>query len=335
MLHIRGVAHYFSMIIPPSKVFAGSDIGAAEQWTEYLNTLSWAPGNRDQHTFNAFLRAGSLGIDPQAAHDDVSRRIQASGGTMSTSKIQSQLQRAYEHAGKSDSTAVVTIKQPKPTFDPGALKSFAEKAPGIDAEWLQSRSPVPLRDLTSASFLAHLYEPGEKVLVFTDLYCQGDHLFEVGAENKTLPKFTADGVWFLANPVDGKEYPNPRQENKPSRRSEESVTAFRYLVLESDVADQAQWMSALVQLPLQISAIYSSGGKSIHALVRVDAASKHEWDTMRDQMKPVLVALGADEAAMTAVRLTRLPGAYRGTRIQELLYLNPSPCAQPIIQQFP
>jgi hypothetical protein len=33
---------------------------------------------------------------------------------------------------------------------------------------------------------------------------------------------------------------------------------------------------------------------------------------MRDQIKSVLVPLGADEAAMTGVRLSRLPGALRG-----------------------
>ena len=47
---------------------------------------------------------------------------------------------------------------------------------------------------------------------------------------------------------------------------------------------------------------------------------------------PVLVTLGADPGALSAVRLTRLPQARRGDRVQRLLYLNPAPDATPIIR---
>ena len=93
----------------------------------------------------------------------------------------------------------------------------------------------------------------------------------------------------------------------------------------ADVAPMAEWLRLLVQLPLQIVAIYTSGGRSVHALVRVDAASKAEWDTQRDMLVQLLAPLGADPAAMTAVRLTRLPGCLRGESLQELWYLDPRP----------
>ena len=118
-----------------------------------------------------------------------------------------------------------------------------------------------------------------------------------------------------------------------SRRSEESITSWRYLVLESDVADSAEWLACLVQLPLKIAAVYTSGGKSIHALVRVDAVSKQHWDAQRDAIKPIVVTLGADPNAMTAVRLSRLPGTMRGDRPQQLLYLDPKPTGVPIISK--
>jgi len=44
-----------------------------------------------------------------------------------------------------------------------------------------------------------------------------------------------------------------------------------------------------------------------HALVRLDATSKSAWDALIHQVKPVLVTLGADRGALSAVRLTRLP----------------------------
>jgi hypothetical protein len=124
------------------------------------------------------------------------------------------------------------------------------------------------------------------------------------------------------------------------------VSAWRYLVLESDVAEAAMWLRALVLLPLPIAAIYTSGGKSIHALVRVDAECKTAWDALRNDLLPVLCPLGADAAAMTAVRLSRLPGmfrhgtrdkegkriAYNPPRLQELAWLNPEPLALPLVE---
>jgi hypothetical protein len=84
------------------------------------------------------------------------------------------------------------------------------------------------------------------------------------------------------------------------------------MVLESDEADAQLWLAALVQMPLRIAAIYTSGGRSIHALVRIDATSKADWDAKAAKLKPLLTVMGADPAAMTAVRLTRLPGCFRG-----------------------
>jgi hypothetical protein len=142
--------------------------------------------------------------------------------------------------------------------------------------------------------------------------------------------------------VDGRWYPNPRAprtksgELKLSRRSMESVTAWRYLVLESDEAPEALWRNLLAQLPLPIAAIYSSGGRSIHALLKLRVDSKGEWDAVKRQIAPLFTRLGADGGALSAVRLTRLPGCLRGERRQSLLYLNPEPelglpiCAMPV-----
>ena len=140
-----------------------------------------------------------------------------------------------------------------------------------------------------------------------------------------------EGVWFLAQPVDGLFHPNPRLNGKRSRRSEESVTAWRYAVLESDEADADEWLRCLIQMPLRIASICESGKRSLHALVRLDAASKAEWDARIGAIKPVLITLGADAGALSAVRLTRLPQAMRGERVQRLLFLNPAPDGRPIL----
>jgi len=287
----------------------------------YLDTLNWGAGQRDDTGYKAALRAASFNIDPQKAVDEIAQRIRAAGGTFTPSKLESQVRRAYAFVKQAAIDSVQVIQYPVAPFDPEALQKLADKAPHVTAHWLKAASPIPPDGLTPIQILHHLYDPGETILIFENQLSQGDWLIKIG--DKLQPPLKIDsteGAWFLANPVDGQNHPNPRNEGKESRRSEEAVTAWRYLLLESDVAPADQWLKALVQLPLKISAIYSSGGKSIHALVRLDAQSKHGWDQQRDQLRALLTPIGADPQAMTAVRLTRLPNVMRGTRLQKLLY---------------
>lgn len=259
----------------------------------------------------------------------------------------------------------------RPAFDPEALTRLAEKCPvEISQEWLLDRSPLSFPGRTgeqgtetAEAMLSALYQPGERVLVFTSPFSQGDFLFchgrgsfrlgekpEIKAVPSPLPVGGPEGIWFLVQPVEGewKWNPNNKREDgtpKPGRRHGECVTAWRFLVLESDHAPEELWLKALVQLPFPIAAIYTSGGRSVHALVRVDCKTKPDFDSLRDDLVQVLATLGADAAAMTAVRLSRLPGLYRHgakdkdgklqryekPRLQKLLWLNPDAKAEPIL----
>jgi hypothetical protein len=217
----------------------------------------------------------------------------------------------------------------KVKFDPAALaRAAGDFRPRLD--WFAARSFVDPALTTSEDFLALLYA-GEKVLIFNDSRSQGQAVWP----DESLPCTSTDGMWFLSNPVDGIEHSNPRTGN-PSRRSEESITRWKFALLESDEADPSLWLSALAKSTLPISAIYSSGGRSVHALIRVPGqgtgmarlsgpTSKSEWDAWAQSMKPHLARMGADPKALTAVRLTRLPQQYRGDRLQKLLYVNPLP----------
>ena len=120
------------------------------------------------------------------------------------------------------------------------------------------------------------------------------------------------------------------------RRHAACVARWPYLVLESDEAPADMWLRALVQLPLPIVAAYTSGGRSIHALVRVNAESKAEWDGVRDDLVPIVCPLGADAGALSAVRLSRLPGCLRhGKRAPEgkLQRFGPAPRATARVAQ--
>lgn len=215
-------------------------------------------------------------------------------------------------------TRPAPVRPGRVVFDAAAARRIASLLPMVDEDFVKARSPICPETQTPASFLGRLYRPGENVLVFNIFESQGLHVcefveppYDAGCLDH-LVNGCKDGVWFLCNPVDGKYHANPRLGGKMSRRSEESVTAWRYLVVESDQVCAKDWLAVIVQMPLRIAAIYTSGGRSIHALVRVDAKSKADWDAKARELKPLLTVLGADPGAITAVRLTRLPGCYRG-----------------------
>lgn len=249
---------------------------------------------------------------------------------------------AHGHSSDGPSSPAITLPPPvpKPEFKPEALKRIAHKVAGIGdvVGLLGRRSSVRPETQNAASVLRRLYArgSGERVLIFSDMESQGQFLWEADRseviQNQHLPSGD-DGVWFLPQPVDGLFHPNPRLDNKMSRRSEESVTAWRYVVLESDKAEVEDWLRCLIQMPLRIACVCESGGRSIHALVRVDASSKADWDEAVGAIKPILITLGADRGALSAVRLSRLPHAQRGERVQRLLYLNPEPDGRPIVEQ--
>jgi len=300
-----------------------------DHWSSYVASLAWVKGELDNSSWCAFLRAASLKISVEHAIKEVCQRIREAGDHPKAGKLNSQIRRAYEYTGDHAGEAIVP-KAPKPVYQPDKLHKVAGQVGEVTADWLKRISP--LSTVTSpAGFLHQVYQPEDKVLVFDVFESQGRGIWKYGVALNHLRE-GRQNVWFLANPVDGKWHWNPR-EQKQSRRSEESITAWKFAVIESDEAPKDLWLRVLVQLPLPIVAIYDSGGSSIHALVTINAESKAEWNKIvRQKLRPPLVRLGADYNALTAVRLTRLPNCRRGEtgRMQALLYLNPEADNTPI-----
>ena len=319
----------------------------------------WEQGKLDDSSYYAALSGAALGIPEDIIFAVISLLIQRAGDTVNADKVWSQIERAADYVRNSNravtpkppagltkkaASKVKPLRLPKQRdkrvplrFDPAALASFVEKhaIAGDPEQKIIECSPCRADFFGSTDVLTLLYPAGEKVLIFEVLQSQGQALWERDLyPAQPLPKAGPDGIWFLVNPVTGKFHPNPRLGGKRSRRSEEAVTSFRYAVLESDEADTGQWLTLLLNLPLRIVAIYTSGGRSVHALVQVDATSKVDWDEKVSAWKADLVRLGADRAALTAVRLSRLPQALRGERQQRLIYLNPHADGTPIREQL-
>lgn len=235
---------------------------------------------------------------------------------------------------------------PRASYTPTKLEKVARRLDGFTAADLEVKSPIRPDNRTPASFLHALYKPTERVLLFSRYKSQGQAVwerkegaFDAGALDTFIKPPEGNGAWFLAAPITGEwiSLERLKSEYNPegrTRRAEECLTSFRFLVLESDRAPADLWIAALAQLPLPIVAVYSSGGRSIHALVRIDAKDGADWRAIKARIAPGLVTLGADSDAMTAVRLTRLPCCYRAEKSawQTLYYLNPRADSTPIHQ---
>jgi hypothetical protein len=228
-------------------------------------------------------------------------------------------------------------------YNPAKLKRRANRiSVDITREWLAERSPLPV-SFAPEQFLRAIYREHESIWIGTRKNERRGRIWTNDADMSSLDclRNGHEGVWFLANPVTGKPAYNGEKNqwfpNGETWRTEESVTSWRYMVIESDEAPENLWLRMLVQIQLPISAIYTSGGESIHALVRVDQPSKAAWDQYKDSIKRELIELGACPGSLSAVRLTRLPGCTRGEtgQLQRLLYLNPQPTNTPIFKLEP
>ena len=120
------------------------------------------------------------------------------------------------------------------------------------------------------------------------------------------------GAWIRFNPLDGEGVRN------------ENVIAFRFALVESDSMPIDEQIAMYRKLELPIAALVSSAGKSVHAIVRVDAESFEEYKKRVTFLYDFLNSHGVkvDTQNRNPSRLSRLPGVTRGGQQQKLLGVN-------------
>lgn len=103
------------------------------------------------------------------------------------------------------------------------------------------------------------------------------------------------------------------------------VTAWRHCLIECDKAPvELQW-AAIVASGLPVSVAVSSGGRSVHAWVRVEAATPEEFRVRAKMAADAMEEFDGiilDRSCLNASRLARLAGRQRGERWQDLLAVN-------------
>ena len=121
------------------------------------------------------------------------------------------------------------------------------------------------------------------------------------------------GAWIRVNPLDGKGV------------KDENVTDYRYVLVESDTLPIEQQYALLHELELPIVTLTHTGGKSLHAIVRIDAHNSRE--VYRERVSFLFSVcekngLQIDRNCRNPSRLTRLPGFQRGGNWQYLMETN-------------
>ncbi|WP_294482278.1 AAA family ATPase [uncultured Ruminococcus sp.] len=123
---------------------------------------------------------------------------------------------------------------------------------------------------------------------------------------------TEAGAWIRFNPLDGKGVKN------------ENVTEYRYALVESDSMPIAQQHAVIRELELPVAVLVYSGGKSLHAIVRIDAPNYDEYRKRVDYLYKICKenGLDIDRQNRNPSRLSRLPGVVRGEHKQFIVDRN-------------
>ena len=131
----------------------------------------------------------------------------------------------------------------------------------------------------------------------------------------------AGGVWIRVNPVVGS------LEEGQYGIADRHITSYNNALIECDTISLEDQMRLIKELKIPYKALVYSGGKSIHAIVRVDALSIADYKERVRWLFDWCKAHGlpVDTQNCNPSRLTRLPGCDRGERKQFLIETNPDP----------
>lgn len=104
----------------------------------------------------------------------------------------------------------------------------------------------------------------------------------------------------------------------------ENVTDYRYALVESDCMALEEQNAIIRELELPVAVLVYSGGKSVHAIVKIDAANYDEYRKRIDYLYNVCRKNGfeIDKQNRNPSRLSRMPGVIRNGKKQFIIDTN-------------
>ena len=314
-----------------------------KQIEKYNSALSNLPESGGGGLHSALLGVATHGIQSGLTDNQIFQDLRATiTGTrrVPDSEITASINRARQDTVSFDQLPTDYKPQPaprppQPKIQKRYLDVLIERGKGIEEVDLWEASPIRLLD-----------EPkGDAELLLKTLYPCDAHLFIGDRYSKTV---RTQSEWcehistcglgglphMIFNPLSGAQHPD--KSGNPSFRCDAAVAGYWYCIAEFDNLPRAEQLAFWGTVPLPITVLIDSGGKSIHGILRVDGVfDEDDWQrVVRDGLyRDVLIPLGVDPACANPSRLSRLPGHQRdGGRLQKLLYLNPHPSSRPIIE---
>ena len=214
--------------------------------------------------------------------------------------------------------------------------AIASEGVVVDSNWIEGKEVEepgrwdPVKDLTL--YLETLFDSTENVGYVTQSFEKdGKYMPTKGNWDRTAGQLIEElarcggdigrvlgdynpevGAWIRFNPLDGNGIRN------------ENVTDFRYALVESDSMELERQNAIIRELELPVACLVHSGKKSLHAIVRVDAADYSEYRKRVDYLYEICEKNGLqiDKQNRNPSRLSRMPGVMRDGRKQFLVDTN-------------
>ena len=135
---------------------------------------------------------------------------------------------------------------------------------------------------------------------------------ESGSIEQAVGTSGTGGAWVRFNPLNGKG------------ETDDSVTRFKHCLIESDDDGIERQYSMIKAMNLPVTFLIHSGGKSLHAIVRIDAENQQQYRQRVRDLYEFCKKSGfkPDEQDKNASRLSRLPGMKRGDKWQYIVARN-------------
>lgn len=272
------------------------------------------------------------GLDQQTTFDQIRQHLKPGKRPVHDREIWDAIRKSWADSTRGDYPSTRTISPKPPAFDgPAAFAALAAGAQLTDPEadtW--ERSPFRLGwapDEDAANVLPIIYRPDDLLFIGSRLESgrPGENIRPIGEWIELFRSGQVPPEHLIINPLTGKE--GKTKAGEPSFRCDDCVARFPYVLVEFDAApieDQLRFFSAS---KLPVACLTHSGGKSVHALIRVDAATREEWINTVEAFYVHLKPLGADPANRNPARLSRLPGGWRAEKntFQRVLFLQGVP----------
>ena len=300
----------------------------ARKFETALHSWPSAGSGVHSHLMAVCNLAAIAGLNPVDAEREIIRTMPRPPSP--SGEVAAAIRKAYsEHKGGAVDYRPTYAKPTKPQPKPMTAQAFIQRGDGAEeCDWWEA-SPYRI----------DWGEPGpmDAVVLLRTLYAPGEFVFlgeRYGVEVRTAADWIArmEGgatlpPHWIPNPLTGQEHPTG--DGKLSKRGDSAVASFRFAVAEFDTLSKPEQLAfwwGFKSAP--IGALIDSGGKSIHAILKVDCANRADWerDVEGILFPKVLCPLGCDPACRNESRLSRLPGHFRTEKNawQRLLFLDPT-----------